>query len=77
MDVRNHGMFVELVDSMAYGLVHISTLRDDLYKVNASHTGIVGRKRHNRFEVGDTIEVSVARVDRFKRQIDFMVADSR
>ena len=76
MDVRNHGMFVELADSMAYGLVHISTLRDDLYKIDASHTALVGRRRQNRYAVGETIEVCVSRVDRFKRQIDFMVAGS-
>ncbi|MEX0323919.1 MAG: ribonuclease R family protein [Puniceicoccaceae bacterium] len=75
MDVRNHGMFVELTESMAYGLVHISTLRDDLYKVDSSHTAIVGRKRRNRFAIGDKIKVCVSRVDRFKRQIDFMVAN--
>lgn len=74
MDVRNHGMFVELTESMAYGLIHISTLRDDLYKLNPSHTAIVGRRKRNRYTVGDKIEVSVARVDRFKRQIDFMVS---
>ena len=76
MDVRNHGMFVELTKSMAYGLVHISTLRDDLYKMDPSNMAIIGRKRRKRFAVGDKIEVSVARVDRFKRQIDFMVANS-
>jgi ribonuclease R len=75
MDVRNHGMFIELTDSMAYGLVHISTLRDDLYKIDHSHTALIGRRRHNAYRIGDKIEVSVARVDRFKRQIDFMVAE--
>jgi ribonuclease R len=74
MDVRNHGMFVELTDSMAYGLVHISTLRDDLYKLHPSQTALVGRKQRTRYNVGDTIMVEVARVDRFKRQIDFAVA---
>ncbi len=74
MEVRNHGMFVELTESLAYGLVHISTLRDDLYKVDASHTALVGRRNRRRYAVGDTIEVCVARVDRFKRQIDFVVA---
>jgi ribonuclease R len=76
MDVRNHGMFVELTESMAYGLVHISTLRDDLYKIDQSHTALVGRKRRNRYAIGDKIRVEVARVDRFKRQIDFAVAGS-
>lgn len=77
MDVRNHGMFVELTESMAYGLIHISTLRDDLYKVDAFHTAIVGRRQRKRYAIGDIIDVSVARVDRFKRQIDFMIADSQ
>ncbi|MCC5834705.1 MAG: RNB domain-containing ribonuclease [Opitutales bacterium] len=75
MDIRNHGMFVELSESMAYGLVHISTLRDDLYKVNQDLTQLVGRRTRRKFTVGQTIQVQVARVDRFKRQIDFMVAD--
>jgi ribonuclease R len=73
MDVRNHGMFVELKESMAYGLVHISTLRDDLYKLNEEHTALLGRKKRNRFAIGDSVSVSVARVDRFKRQIDFFI----
>jgi ribonuclease R len=76
MDVRNHGMFIELKDSMAYGLVHISTLRDDLYKVDTSHTALVGRRRRKRYAIGDTVEVAVSRVDRFKRQIDFMVPEA-
>ncbi len=77
LDVRNHGMFIELTKSMVYGLIHISTLRDDLYKVNGTHTAVVGRRRGNRFAIGDKIQVSVARVDRFKRQFDFVVADSQ
>lgn len=75
MDVRNHGMFVELSESMAYGLVHISTLRDDLYKLDHDHNALVGRKKRNRFAIGNPVEVAVARVDRFKRQIDFFLPD--
>jgi ribonuclease R len=75
MDVRNHGMFVELSESMAYGLVHISTLRDDLYKIDAAQTALVGRRKRNRFAIGDTVRVAVSRVDRFKRQIDFFIPD--
>ena len=77
LDVRNHGMFIELTESMVYGLIHISTLRDDLYKVNGSQTAVVGRRKGNRFAVGDKIKVTIARVDRFKRQFDFVVADSQ
>ncbi|MFP4542088.1 MAG: ribonuclease R [Opitutales bacterium] len=74
MDIRNHGMFVELTESMAYGLVHISTLEDDLYNPAEDGSKLVGRRTKRTFHLGETIEVSVARVDRFKRQIDFAVA---
>ena len=74
LEVRNHGMFVELTESMAYGLVHVSTLTDDLYRLDGGGTALVGRRKRRRYEVGQTITVQVERVDRFKRQIDFRVA---
>jgi len=74
LEVRNHGMFVELVDSQAYGLVHISTLDDDLYTLEGGGTALVGRRKKRSFALGARIEVQVDRVDRFKRQIDFRVA---
>jgi len=67
-------MFVELVESQAYGLVHISTLDDDLYTLEAGGTALVGRRKKRRFALGGQIQVEVDRVDRFKRQIDFRVA---
>src|SRR5438132_555060 len=36
---------------------------------------LVGRRTNRRFSVGDEIRVFVARVDTFKRQIDFAIAD--
>ena len=74
LEVRNHGMFVELVDSQAYGFIHISTLTDDLYTIGAGGTSLVGRRKKRTFTIGQQIEVQVDRVDRFKRQIDFRVA---
>lgn len=74
MDIRNHGMFVELTDSLAYGFVHMSTLQDDLYTLKKDGAQLVGRTNKRKFTIGDHIMVSVHRVDRFKRQIDFFVA---
>jgi len=73
LETRNHGMFIELTESMAYGLVHISTLVDDLYSLDSGGTALVGRRKRRRYEVGQQITVQVERVDRFKRQIDFRV----
>ena len=70
-DVRNHGLFVELPDSMTFGLVHLSTLRDDLYLLNNAGTALIGRRTKRRLELGQKVGVVTERVDRFKRQIDF------
>jgi len=73
-EVRNHGLFVELPDAMTFGLVHLSTLRDDLYLLNNAGTALIGRRTRRRLDVGQKIQVVTERVDRFKRQIDFRLA---
>jgi ribonuclease R len=72
-DVKNHGLFIELTDSLAFGMVHISQLDDDFYHPSNDGTSLVGRRTHKTYSLGQYIMVQVARVDRFKRQIDFRV----
>ena len=74
-DIRNHGLFVELVESMAFGMVHISTLRGDLYRLDPKTNTLVGRRSRKSYEVGQKITVATERVDRFKRQIDFRIVN--
>jgi ribonuclease R len=75
MDVRNYGLAVELPDALVTGVVHVSTLSDDFYRFDAAQRRLLGRRTNRRFSVGDEIRVFVARVDTFKRQIDFAIAD--
>lgn len=72
-DVKNHGLFIELTDSLAFGMVHISTLDDDFYHPSHDGTALVGRRHKKAYTLGQYIMVQVERVDRFKRQIDFRV----
>jgi len=75
MDVRNFGLVVELPDALITGVVHVSTLGDDFYRFDAAQRRLIGRRTNRRFKVGDEIRVFVARVDTFKKQIDFAIAD--
>jgi ribonuclease R len=77
VDVRNYGLVVELPDVLITGLVHISAITDDFYLFDAAQRRLVGRRSRKRFAVGDQIRVFVAKVDPFKRQIDFTLADQR
>ncbi|MCH6257946.1 RNB domain-containing ribonuclease [Puniceicoccaceae bacterium K14] len=70
-EVRTHGMFIELVESNAFGMVHVSNMPGDRYKPNPSGTAMIGRRSKTNYAVGQIIDVYVDKVDRFKRQVDF------
>ena len=74
VDVRNYGLMVELPGALVTGLIHISSLTDDFYLFEASRRQLIGRRSRKRFKVGDDLSVFVARVDLFKRQVDFAIA---
>lgn len=74
-DIKNHGMFIELSQSLAFGLVHISTLRDDHYLLSQDGMSLRGKKKGRSYKLGETMQVVTERVDRFKRQIDFAPAN--
>jgi ribonuclease R len=77
LEVKNFGLLVELPDVLLTGLVHVSSLTDDFYAFDAGQRRLIGRQSRRRFSVGDQLRVYVARVDVFKRQVDFAIADER
>ena len=77
LEVKNFGLLVELPDVLLTGLVHVSSLTDDFYAFDAAQRRLIGRQSRRRFSVGDQLRVYVARVDVFKRQVDFAIADER
>jgi ribonuclease R len=74
VDVRNYGLMVELPDALITGLIHVSSLTDDFYVFDPARRQLIGRRSRKRFRVGDNLSVFVARVDLFKRQVDFAIA---
>src|SRR5204863_5234771 len=75
IDVRNYGLLLELPDVLLTGLVHVSSLTDDFYVFQPSQRQFVGRQSRRRFSLGDQLRVFVARVDRFKGQVDFAIVN--
>src|SRR5947207_3499117 len=75
LEVKNFGLVVELPDVLLTGLVHVSSLTDDFYAFDPAQRRLIGRQSRRRFSVGDQLRVFVVRVDVFKRQVDFAIAD--
>ena len=73
-DVRNFGFFVDVSGLAMSGLVPLSGLSDDFYQFDPARAQLVGRRLRRVFKLGDKVEVQVAKVDTFKRQVDFQIA---
>ena len=69
--VTSFGVFVELNDMYAEGLVHITSLARDYYRFDPVGHCLVGERSGRVYRLGDSLRVRVARVDVEDRKIDF------
>ncbi|MGN6554410.1 MAG: ribonuclease R [Verrucomicrobiota bacterium] len=74
IDVRNFGFFVDVPGLAMSGLVHLSCLEDDFYIFDPARNQLMGRRSRRIIRLGDKLEVQVAKVDSFKKQVDFRLA---
>ncbi len=72
--VKEYGFYVELEKYFIEGLVHISTLRDDLYEYQERKHRLAGSRTNHKYRLGDAVRVSVDRVDLSRHLIDFSPA---
>jgi ribonuclease R len=76
-DVRNFGFFVDVTGLAMSGLVPLSTMEDDFYIFDEARNHLVGRRTRRMIRLGDQLTVQVAKVDAFKKQVDFCLAEDR
>jgi ribonuclease R len=76
-DVRNFGFFVDVPGLGMRGLVPLSGLTDDFYQFDPARCQLIGRRTRRVLKLGDKLEVQVAKVDTFKRQVDFKLAQTK
>ncbi len=73
-DARNFGFFVDVPGLAMSGLVPLSMMTDDFYVFDPQRNHLVGRRTRRVIRLGDRLEVQVAKVDTFKKQVDFRLA---
>ena len=74
IEARNFGCFVDVPELGLSGLVHLSSMEEDFFIFDAQRAQLVGRRTRRVIKLGDRVEVQVAKVDTFKRQVDFRFA---
>jgi len=70
-DARNFGFFVDVPGLAMSGLVPLSSMADDFYVFDPQRNHLIGRRTRRVIRLGDKVEVQVAKVDSFKKQVDF------
>ena len=73
--VTEWGIYVELDETHCEGLVSIHSLDNDFYEFDERNYCIVGRRRHQKYQLGDKVTIQVARADLVKKQLDYVIVD--
>jgi ribonuclease R len=73
--VHSYGLFIELVDYLVEGLIHISSLDDDYYIFMEEKHCLLGEHAGKSFRLGDELKVRVVKIDLDRKRMDFVVAD--
>jgi ribonuclease R len=73
--VAEFGFFVELDEVYVDGLVHVRTLQNDYYHFDPAAVALIGERRRTQFKVGMRVRVKVAKVELWRRRIDFTLVE--
>lgn len=75
--VTEWGLYVEINENKCEGMVPMRDLGDDYYEFDEKNYCLIGRKLHQKFSLGDPVQIKVARANLEKKQLDFVLADDK
>jgi ribonuclease R len=73
--VTEWGFYVEIDENKCEGMVSIRELEDDFYEFDEDNYCIVGRHHRKIYQLGDKINIRVAKANLVAKQLDFVLAD--
>ena len=69
--VTDWGIYVQEQDSLAEGMVRLSTIKGDYFEHEATKYRIKGKQTGKVYRLGDEVRVKLVRADKDDRQLDF------
>ena len=73
--VQSYGIYCEIDENHCEGLVGMHDLDGDYYEFDEKNCQLVGRRHHDKYQLGDAIRIKVARANVERRQLDFILAE--
>lgn len=75
--VTDFGMFVEITETSAEGLVRMTDLEDDFYEFDKENYRLIGKRNKRIFAFGDTVTVRVKEANLARRSLDLWLVDDK
>ena len=73
--IQSYGIFCEIDENHCEGLVGMHDLEGDYYEYDERNYCLVGRRHHQKYQLGDPVRIKVARANVERRQLDFVLAE--
>lgn len=74
--VTEWGLYVEIIENKCEGMIPIRDLDDDYYRFDEEEYCLIGRKYNHRYQLGDTIRITIASANLERKQLDFTLAEN-
>ncbi|MBQ9237686.1 MAG: ribonuclease R [Prevotella sp.] len=73
--ITSYGIYAEIDENHCEGMIPIRDLKDDYYEFDEKNFCLVGRRHHNRYQLGDEVRIKVAKANLEKKQLDFTIVE--
>lgn len=73
--VSKWGIFVELEETRAEGMVALENMKDDYYYLDEDNYRVIGSRHGQEYRLGDKVKVVVKKVNLARKQMDFQLVE--
>ena len=73
--ITSYGIYAEIDENHCEGMILIRNLKDDYYEFDEKNFCLIGRRFHNRYQLGDPVRIRVSKANLEKKQLDFTLVE--
>ncbi|MDR2123007.1 MAG: ribonuclease R [Flavobacteriaceae bacterium] len=74
--VTDFGIYVEIREFGAEGLIKLRDIRDDDYRFEEKTYSIIGQRTGNQYQLGDVVRIKVVKANLERKQLDFELEET-
>ena len=72
--ITSYGIYATIDENHCEGMIPMRDIADDYYDFDEKNFCLIGRRHHNKYQLGDAIRIKVAQANLEKKQLDFALA---